>query len=364
MGITRSTLHTPALYCYIIILLAIGLWPFNFWQKNNADLDSLYGLIISPPGTVYTPVPPAKIATIEKFTILLHLSSDFAGSNGYGRILTYSRDEKHMNFMIGQWKKSLVFKVHTDAKAKPIHFETDAVFNAGERTWIALVYDGTRLHLYQNGIRKGAKRTGPLVFSQWDTSFPLVIGSDAHGRFHWKGKISTLAIFDRSFPQRKIRDVTRSIGDYAPLVHYTFKKASGTRVKDEGTGTSGNLMVPFRYRPYKRVVLGSPSTAFNDYRRDLRDILLNLAGFIPFGLLMMLSLTRRGIKTGTALFISLAAGFGLSLVIEMIQPFLSSRTSSTTDLINNTLGTTLGALGYAVTRSRSAFLRNYNIRQR
>jgi glycopeptide antibiotics resistance protein len=39
----------------------------------------------------------------------------------------------------------------------------------------------------------------------------------------------------------------------------------------------------------------------------------------------------------------------------VIQPFLSSRTSSTTDLINNTLGTALGALGYALTRARRSF---------
>jgi len=78
------------LFFYILVLLIIGLWPFNFWQSNNVNQDSVTGLHLTPPPTVYTSNPFEKLMGLREFSILLNLTTDFAGSNGYARILSYS----------------------------------------------------------------------------------------------------------------------------------------------------------------------------------------------------------------------------------------------------------------------------------
>jgi len=76
---------SPYLFVYSLGLLIIGLWPFNFWQPNKVSHDSVNGLRLIPPATAYTLNPIKKLSGLREFTILLDLSSEFFGSNGYAR---------------------------------------------------------------------------------------------------------------------------------------------------------------------------------------------------------------------------------------------------------------------------------------
>ena len=76
------------------------------------------------------------------------------------------------------------------------------------------------------------------------------------------------------------------------------------------------------------------------------DLVLNVAGYLPFGFLAAAALSRRIGARGCILAATLAAGL-LSLGLETVQNFLPSRVASNLDLGCNLLGALAGALAGA-----------------
>ena len=342
------------LISYIFIILIAGLWPFNFLAQNNAGFGNNGSLHISPPAAVYTPVPPQKLLNINRFTILINLSSEFEGSNGHGGILNYSLDYEHQNFMAGQWKDGLFFRLKAADNEKMIHIGAGEVFKKGEKTWLAIVYDGDSLYIYKDGKIKNRRQVGTLNFSNWDASYPLVIGSEANGSSSWSGNLWSVSIYDMAFPEEKIKnfsmtsvmpfDETYGNIDVKPLIHYSFKESRGTAVRDAGKGRPADLFIPVYYKPFKRPILEKTRTVSGEYRFDRSDILINIIGFMPFGFLLSACLTEKRLPFMAVMILCVSAGFAISLTIEILQVFLPTRSSDMMDLITNTLGTGLGCV--------------------
>ena len=101
----------------------------------------------------------------------------------------------------------------------------------------------------------------------------------------------------------------------------------------------------------------SPFTGWKDQGLDFRavltapllqtyswfDAVINLLAYIPFGLLLGLSLRAR-LGTGLSLLLTLFGGIALSATMEYTQMYLPSRTSSNVDLLTNSISTLVGAL--------------------
>jgi VanZ family protein len=73
------------------------------------------------------------------------------------------------------------------------------------------------------------------------------------------------------------------------------------------------------------------------------DVGVNVLGYLPFGMLVVLSLhpRTRGVP---AVLTALAAGVLLSMCVEALQTFLPRRVSSNVDLLANICGTIIGAV--------------------
>lgn len=94
--------------------------------------------------------------------------------------------------------------------------------------------------------------------------------------------------------------------------------------------------IPMHMAPFEDVIL-----RHGDY---VRQIVLNIALFVPFGVLLPLCRSCRGRRCSfwRCLLLTLA----LSVGIEVVQPLLHAfRSSDITDVITNTTG---GVLGYAL----------------
>jgi VanZ family protein len=73
----------------------------------------------------------------------------------------------------------------------------------------------------------------------------------------------------------------------------------------------------------------------------LRDIILNVIGYVPLGLAAFLALRRRHAR-GFAAGGAVALGYLLSVSMELLQVYLPGRVPSLLDVLTNTLGTAAG----------------------
>lgn len=336
-----------ALCAYVCTLFIFGLWPMNFHEHNHVTFNDRDGFIFSPPSTVYSQNYPQKLLNLQEFTICIDMSSDFSPSKGFGTILSYALNYDRMNFLVGQWRSGIELRIASDNHTRAISFGKRDVFKKGESSRFVIVYDGSAMFLYQNGTKIAARRTGPLTFSSWKRSYPLVIGSDASGRSSWKGAIRSIAIFNRALRADELLDIPGRLRELSPLICYFYTKTDGTIVSDCGEPPPAHLIIPQQFIPYQRAFLELPAKKHGKFPGGLMDITINLLGFIPLGFILSLAISqKRPYSLTRSILISIAAGISISFIIELSQAFLSSRSSSMLDLINNTIGSALGALLY------------------
>lgn len=85
-------------------------------------------------------------------------------------------------------------------------------------------------------------------------------------------------------------------------------------------------------------------------------VVANILLFLPWGLLMFISLYSVERPTIQTYVLTILLGFTLTVTIEAWQYFLPSRVADVNDIISNTIGTVLGALlGHARLRVRFEF---------
>ena len=182
----------------LIVFLTAGLWPFNFTEKNNAVISPAGGLEIARHGTAYTAVPSDKIHHLKQFTIHIDLVTSSNGLSSLEKIFGYFINQREMNFFVGQWKDGAILNLPDHRRQKELHFGVDGILNKEERVRLAVSYDGAMLVFYRDGKALRYRETGPLPFDNWSREYPLVVGTDAHGKSQWQGAIYEIAIYDRA----------------------------------------------------------------------------------------------------------------------------------------------------------------------
>jgi VanZ family protein len=104
-------------------------------------------------------------------------------------------------------------------------------------------------------------------------------------------------------------------------------------------GLSNALLLPPVFKQHKPLLAGPDRS-----RPGGRDIVLNLLGFVPYGLALVCWMRHvRRWSCPRAVLAAALAGALVSLVIELIQVHLPTRDSSLDDLLCNAAGTLLGA---------------------
>ena len=78
--------------------------------------------------------------------------------------------------------------------------------------------------------------------------------------------------------------------------------------------------------------------------------LKNIVGFIPFGICFYAYVSA--LPTRRSVLITVALGTATSFTAEILQAFLPTRESGTTDLITHTLGTWIGVAPYRLVTSK------------
>lgn len=336
-------------------LWVAGLWPFNFFPWNRADwLGAANGIRFSPHGQIYassswnlTPVPlpepPGDAVSIE-----LWLQSDRV-CGCVGTILSLYNPAQRGNFRIEQSVGDLVVRGRFRDQTGHSAYRSlwlDEVLAKGRSRFVTIVSGPQGTTLYLEGA---PSRRYPYAPLGENLSGRLLLGHSPKGN-PWAGALFGLAIYKRALTAdevlRNYRAWTESQAagldaqsDLEGL--YLFDERNGDLVHNR-SGQMPNLAIPQRFFVLRHIFL---ERAIGSRSAFLKDVILNIVGFIPFGLLISLYFFKvsRWPKTRAAV-VAVILGGMTSLAIELLQAYLPSRDSSLPDLINNFLGTALGAL--------------------
>ncbi len=336
-GIRRPALEHPApiLFCITLIMLLAGLWPFRFSFPNKAHITQRGMIRFSAPSFAYD--DKALNPLEQKFLSDSNYSLDLT-LNGWpqqrryvARIITLVNGGRE-HVVVGQWKTHLIVYATEQIQGKRIGKTKELpVFNAFAKTkdfhLSCLQYKDTLL-IYVNGELK--RKAGQVkLFDRFPSgNNRFMFGSTQHGKFGYSGEFGEFRI-------------SRSLMNYKPDIEFTI----GQR---RGDGAHA-IIVPKEFPLFLKPVLAYPWHDFTNDASYWSDIAVNLVGFLPFGFFMAAAMSARYKMRGKVNFkkvviFTTIAGTAFSLTIELSQVFMPLRTSQLSDLINNGLGTMIGAI--------------------
>jgi VanZ family protein len=353
---------------YIILILIVGLWPFNFWSRNNVEKSPERTGIILNKGDITDKYNPRGIVFSKESIILadsgklvleIWLKCRQVTQHQLSSIVSFYRNDESV-LILEQWRTTFIIRVPDkssgEKKFRHIGIREALPQDSLRHFTISFVDDGVRLYI--NG--KLARHFKDFFLN--DTSNrelgQLVIGNSISGKNPWNGEIHGLAVYNKNV---NISEKTTNYRFWNSTNYQKNIEPYETGYYFEFGNFKDNIIIDKINRKFKLYILEN----FKILRRNyisirlnertwscsfITDIIINILGFIPLGFLLCSYIPNtdyRSIKLyyGILIFICLI----LSMFIEISQAYIISRDSSAIDLILNTLGAILGLVLYKFT---------------
>lgn len=362
--ISRKYLGFICLFIIMVILIA-GLWPFNFNPGNMVEwILNGSGIRFNGKGIVFSPEPLVIQDTTsnnDSIAIELLVRPHKVINNMVASILTlYDGNREH--FIIGQWKTHLIIRVPASAADNNKRYREIGVENVlrrDEMHLITVTSNQETTDVYIDGNLEKSFRHFSLVPKDQQLSGHLVLGNSPEGTNPWNGAILGLSIYDDILNSEELLnhfDVWQQRGQMLRInkskliALYLFDEHNNEKIRDHSDARN-DLLIPARFYPLRRIILGLPPTGEWFSRWNLVDIAVNILGFAPFGFILSAWLQQtKNLTASRAYLFSVLLGACISLTIEMLQAYLPTRDSSLMDVFSNILGTATGVflLKYAL----------------
>jgi len=348
--------------------LTAGLWPFSFHAKNCVAWSAEQGLKFAGAGLVSSKgeFAASESDAADTCTMELWIEPDLSWSSSV--LLTFYRPGRTATIQLRQSGGDLVFATYgAPAPRARRQVFVDDVFRKGERVLVTLASEGDALEIYVDGsLRKSARH---LSMRRSDFTGNLIVGNAHNENMSWAGTFRGLALYDRTLPAAEIREdyqmwqqdrqqIARKSGPALAL--YLFDEGQGNDVHNTGR-TGPDLVIPGRYSVAEPAILVPFWREFHASREYAKDLAVNIFGLVPLGFCSAaLWAWLKGPRH--CLLYSTLFGLAVSLTIEMLQAFMPTRSSGSTDLITNTLGAALGA-GLYLAMGREGWLRRRGLQR-
>jgi len=207
-----------------------------------------------------------------------------------------------------------------------------------------------------------ASRAAHFPLSAKDFAGKLVVANSPLTHDSWAGLLRGLALYNQELTPAQVfhhyqtwtkmrrPDITEN---ERAVALYLFDEGTGSVIRNHVPGGI-DLFIPKRYMIVRQTLLEPFWKQFSPSWGYLKEGLINITGFIPLGLFFCAYLSSTGRIKRPAL-VTIILGFTVSLTIEVLQAYLPTRDSGTTDLITNTFGTGLGVWLYHCHAGRVLF---------
>ena len=365
MSYLNARKNVPSIICLIITstILVAGLWPFNFWSKNQVEwLKDRDGVRFYSRGIIYSekevPILPSLHSSnipTKSFTIEIWVQPDKETFSYLPQLLTIWNRETHEYLFIGQWQSTLIFQSRIlDSKKKWIYKKIGIgnVLQKDQTRFIAITSNERGTNIYIDGRLEESSRNYlflQLTDKTMSSNF-LVLGNSSTGQQHWLGSLLGLAIYDQPLTREQIsehfqkwqeRGKSSLLAERSLFALYLFDEGSGEHIHD--LLNHHHLIMPSRFEVLQKTILVPPWKDFRFNRSYLMDIITNILCFIPFGFFFSAYLWMKKPRSIFRLLLtSIIIAGCMSLSIELIQVYLPTRSSQLMDVITNILGAAIG----------------------
>jgi len=343
--------------CFVIlgIILVVGLWPFHAPRNDVSWLSNGNGLLFGNYGSIVSAGAFKANRSQADSSCSLEIWLEPSRGDSWGTILAfYWPENRVVPFALLQSLGDLLIQstsldqLHHLRRTK---IYVDDVLSHQKPVFITISSGASGTAVYADGIL--VKKSSNFRLSNQDLTGQLVVGNAPATTDTWSGQLKGLAVYDRELTavevsqnyasrmKRKQIDLAESEGAAAL---YTFNEGNGNVVHDQ-VDSATDLLIPERFFVLRERFLEPFWEEFHGGWHYWRNIGINIAGFIPLGFFFYsYFLLLRRVEHPTE--VTIALGFAVSLTIEVLQAFLPTRDSGTTDLITNTLGTAVGVMLY------------------
>jgi hypothetical protein len=336
----------------ILALLICTLWPFNPFSENRVRwVPGTNGIAFDGTGVVWSKAPLRFQGIEGSESCTLELLLQPASVESVHTILGFYSPNSPRQFLVRQWTDGLLVShalIGARSLTKATKFDVDHVFRPGKLFLLTIASGQTGTAVYLDG--RAAQVFPRFRIPQNELSGQIVLGTSPTDYQPWSGQIRGLAIYSRELASADVFRHYRawtSNGVPPPdlngaVARYAFTEAAGGEIHNE-VAAEPDLEIPARFSVPHKGFLKSPWKEFTADWQYASDVLVNIAGFVPLGLLVY-NCWAWSKNPRRALLCTVLAGGVLSFLIEVLQAYIPRRVSGMTDIITNTLGTAVGAL--------------------
>ena len=352
-------IYRRTLLCLCVLtlcgILAAGLWPFNPHPKNEVSwLGNENGLLFGDYGTIMSASPFRAVNPGEELPCSFEIWLEPGATYDSNVIAAFYTRENPHQFRLGQTADNLYIRRSSpDGKqsGRMSILTVNHVFRQGKRLHVVVSSDKENTTIYVNGM--AAQESREFYLTNRNFTGELVIGNSPEENNSWNGKLRGIAIYDQALGVSEVsehfdawaREGRVEIAEHkTALAIYPFDERTGSTVHNRA-GSGPDLNIPPYYTIYDPMFLEPPWREFRANWDYCKDVIENIAAFIPLGLFFCAYLSTV-LRFKHAILIAVILGGMVSLTIEVLQAFLPMRDSGMTDIITNTTGAAIGAILY------------------
>jgi hypothetical protein len=333
-----------------MIMFAAGLKPKGFRLHNTASwLTQNDGINFGKLGIAYTndnhsPAP-------ESLSIELAIKPPVQHRNHLDVIFDLWDTHNQRHAALCQWDSSIMVMKSPSRYFKNSRLHIGKSVTPKKACFVTITScqnHGT--DLYINGIHASSTHRFDLCDSN-ATLGRLVLGNSASANNPWNGELYSFSLYCTLFSKEEVLEryhqwaAKRPLTDTeAILASYSFEERSGEITHNRGRKL-GDLHIPSIFFIPQKQILSMPWEDFQLNKSYAIDTVMNLFGFVPFGFFFSTLLWSTG---GSArrhrLIICILSGAVISLLFELTQAYIPTRSSQMSDVILNVLGTMVGGI--------------------
>ncbi len=349
-------------------ILVLGLWPFHHPKNEVAWLGNGNGLSFGDHGTALSDGTFQMTSLQGEASCSLEIWLQPGLTYDSNTFLAFYTPESPLRFSLHQSNADLKLRREIggqDHRNRTARLYADNVFRQGRPVFITITAGAQQTAIYIDGVLVRTSRDFRL--SSTDFTGRLVVGTSPVENDSWSGQLQGLAIYGRELTAAQVlrhyqtwtKKGQPEVAENERVVGlYLFDEHAGTVVHNR-VSSGIDLYIPKNYQIVDEIFLEPFWREFNTSWGYWKNVLINIGGFIPLGFFFCAYFSSaRGIKR--AALATIALGAAVSLTIEVLQAYLPTRDSGMTDIITNTLGTSLGAMLYGWGPARALFTRVLN----